>query len=103
MLRRVCFQPQRRTSRVPALSVQPGSAPAGAKCNPRLLAGQRVQRFAKDASDLLHCVPIAHEVTLVRAFFSFSIWSDKYAFINDYKVLKADVAKLLAQIEQSYV
>jgi len=38
-----------------------------------------------------------------RIFFSFSAWADKQTFLNDYKVLKADITKYFAQIEQSYV
>jgi hypothetical protein len=59
--------------------------------------------FGTDASDLPQCGPIAHDRTRVGVFFSFSTWSDNETFLNDYKLLKADVAKHLAQIEQSYV
>jgi len=55
------------------------------------------------ATDLLSRIPIFLDTTHVRNFFSFSTWSDKHTFINDYKLLKAEVAKLFAQIEQSYV
>jgi hypothetical protein len=102
-LQSVYFRTQPRTSRVPALSVQPGSAPAGAKCSPRAHAGQRAPGRSGGPTDLPIAVSIVSRVVLVRTFFSFSMWSDKHTFINDYKVLKADIAKLLAQIEQSYV
>jgi hypothetical protein len=55
------------------------------------------------ARDLLLGVAIFLSGTSLRTFFSFSMWSDKTTFINDYKVLNADLAKVLAQIEQSYV
>jgi len=62
-----------------------------------------VRTALRNATDLLIPVPISWRALLVRTFFSFSTWPDKHSFINDYKLLKADVAKLLAQIEQSYV
>jgi len=103
VLRSVYFRPQRRTSRAPALSVQPGGTPAGAKCTPGAHGGQRDPGPSSAASDLLSRLRIVADTTLVQTFFSFSTSSDKHTFINDYKVLKADVAKLFAQIEQSYV
>jgi hypothetical protein len=102
-LQSVYFRPQRRTSRAPAISVEAGRAPAGAKCNPRARSGQRGQARVDSIADLLNPVSIFCDVALVRTFFSFSTWSDKHTFINDYKLLKADVAKFFSQIEQSYV
>jgi hypothetical protein len=58
---------------------------------------------AAGANDLVLSVAIFLSGTSVPTFFSFSMWPDKLTFLNDYKVLNADLAKVFAQIEQSYV
>ena len=61
---------------------------------------QDVQRRRRDLPSVASIARVMH---LVPVFFTFSASSDTYTFINDFKMLKADVAKLFAQIVQSYV